>query len=336
MSAHALPGLWQARSRCAACRRGGQRVRAALSCRCGGAVGPQPRLAPRCRGVLRAAVRRADQRGHGRHDLERVSDALAEPDADLLERVRRARALNMDETGWRTAGERRALWGAFTDRHAVVRVRADRHEDHARELLADTSAIVTSDRWWAYSAPAARSPPGLLGAPPARLQGPRRGARRREGLRRGGTADLRGAVLELGDLPAHPRPQRAQASHPRAAPRVQADPAHLRRQAGPLPAHARDGAQPAQALAGAVDVRRPRASSRPTTTPNAPCAARSSTASCPSAPSPTMASGASNGCSRCTPPAASSASHCTTTSSTPSPPTPAAIPCRSWPEPTKD
>jgi transposase len=83
--------------------------------------------------------------------LERVADALEGPDTDLLERVRAARALNMDETGWRTAGERRALWGAFTDRHAVLRVRADRHEDHARELLADTTAIVTSDRWWAYS-----------------------------------------------------------------------------------------------------------------------------------------------------------------------------------------
>jgi transposase len=83
--------------------------------------------------------------------LQRVSDALADPDADLLERVREARALNMDETGWRTAGERRALWGAFTERHAVLRVRADRHEDHARELLGDTSAIVTSDRWWAYT-----------------------------------------------------------------------------------------------------------------------------------------------------------------------------------------
>jgi transposase len=57
----------------------------------------------------------------------------------------------MDETGWRTAGQRRALWGAFTDRHATLRVRADRHEDHARELPADTTAIVTSDRWWAYS-----------------------------------------------------------------------------------------------------------------------------------------------------------------------------------------
>jgi transposase len=83
--------------------------------------------------------------------LGRVADALADPDAELLERVRAARALNMDETGWRTAGDRRALWGAFTDRHAVLRVYADRHEDHAKALLADTSAIVTSDRWWAYS-----------------------------------------------------------------------------------------------------------------------------------------------------------------------------------------
>jgi transposase len=30
-------------------------------------------------------------------------------------------------------------------------VASDRHEDHAKELLADTDAIVTSDRWWAYA-----------------------------------------------------------------------------------------------------------------------------------------------------------------------------------------
>lgn len=83
--------------------------------------------------------------------LQRVADALEQPDADLLKRVRAAKTLNMDETGWRTAGERRALWGAFTDRHAVLRVRDSRHEDHAKELLDDTGAIVTSDRWWAYS-----------------------------------------------------------------------------------------------------------------------------------------------------------------------------------------
>ena len=83
--------------------------------------------------------------------LQRVADALQQPDADLLERVRVARALNMDETGWRTSGQQRALWGAFTERHGVLRVRADRHEDHAKALLGDTSAIVTSDRWWAYA-----------------------------------------------------------------------------------------------------------------------------------------------------------------------------------------
>ena len=83
--------------------------------------------------------------------LSRSAEALADPHADLLERLRSARALNMDETGWRTAGERRALWGVFDDRHAYLHVAADRHEDHAKELLAATEAIVTSDRWWAYS-----------------------------------------------------------------------------------------------------------------------------------------------------------------------------------------
>jgi transposase len=83
--------------------------------------------------------------------LARVADALEHPYAELLDRVRAARRLNMDETGWRTAGQRRALWGAFTDRHAVLRIAPDRHEEHARDLLGETTAIVTSDRWWAYT-----------------------------------------------------------------------------------------------------------------------------------------------------------------------------------------
>ncbi len=48
-------------------------------------------------------------------------------------------------------GKRRALWGIFDQRHAYLHVAPDRHEDHAKELLADTTAIVTSDRWWAYT-----------------------------------------------------------------------------------------------------------------------------------------------------------------------------------------
>jgi transposase len=82
--------------------------------------------------------------------LTRGGDALAEPYADLLDRVRSSHALNIDETGWRLKGAQRALWGAFTERHAVFAITASRHEDHARDLLADTTAIVTSDRWWAY------------------------------------------------------------------------------------------------------------------------------------------------------------------------------------------
>jgi len=83
--------------------------------------------------------------------LGRAAQALEDPYEDLAERVRSSQSLNMDETGWRTAGERRALWGMFTDRHAYFHLAADRHADHAKSLLADTEAIVTSDRWWAYS-----------------------------------------------------------------------------------------------------------------------------------------------------------------------------------------
>jgi transposase len=83
--------------------------------------------------------------------IDRASDALAEPHADLLCTLRGSNAVNMDETGWRTAGQRRALWGIFDQRHAYLHVARDRHEDHAKELLADTKAIVTSDRWWAYA-----------------------------------------------------------------------------------------------------------------------------------------------------------------------------------------
>jgi len=82
--------------------------------------------------------------------LARAADALIEPCADLLERVRCAAALNMDETGWRLRGTQRALWGAFTERHAILRIEPDRHEDRAKDLLGASAAIVTSDRWWAY------------------------------------------------------------------------------------------------------------------------------------------------------------------------------------------
>jgi transposase len=83
--------------------------------------------------------------------LQRAGQALADPYQQLGERVRASESLNMDETGWRTAGERRALWGMFTGHHAFFHLAADRHEDHAKRLLKGHQGIVTSDRWWAYA-----------------------------------------------------------------------------------------------------------------------------------------------------------------------------------------
>jgi transposase len=82
--------------------------------------------------------------------LQRAGDALEQPYEHLLTAVRGARHVNMDETGWRLRGERRFLWGAFSARHAVMRIVADRHADRVGELLGASAAIVTSDRWWAY------------------------------------------------------------------------------------------------------------------------------------------------------------------------------------------
>jgi transposase len=82
--------------------------------------------------------------------LQRAGDALERPYEQLLAAVRGSRHVNVDETGWRLRGEQRFLWGAFSARHAVMRIVADRHADRVDELLANSTAIVTSDRWWAY------------------------------------------------------------------------------------------------------------------------------------------------------------------------------------------
>jgi transposase len=83
--------------------------------------------------------------------LARAGDALENPYDDLRERVRANKSVNMDETGWRLKGSQRALWGMFTDRHALFHLAPDRHEDHAKQLLEGHAGIVTSDRWWAYA-----------------------------------------------------------------------------------------------------------------------------------------------------------------------------------------
>ncbi len=82
--------------------------------------------------------------------LQRQGIALREPQKRLCDAVRSAPVLCVDETGWKQAGERRFLWGAFTEEAAVLRVAPSRHREEAEELLGSSTAIVSSDRWWAY------------------------------------------------------------------------------------------------------------------------------------------------------------------------------------------
>ena len=80
--------------------------------------------------------------------ISRAGEALQEPHDELLRHVRDARAINIDETGWRTAGGRRTLWGVLTARQAPFRIAPDRHRREAEALLGPHfSGIACSDRW---------------------------------------------------------------------------------------------------------------------------------------------------------------------------------------------
>ena len=81
---------------------------------------------------------------------QRASAALEGPHERLAASVLGSPAINVDETGWRTAGEGRALWTATAPAAAIFRVAENRHRDRLEELIGDYEGIVCSDRWWAY------------------------------------------------------------------------------------------------------------------------------------------------------------------------------------------
>jgi transposase len=83
--------------------------------------------------------------------VHRAGEALAQPYVGLHDQIRSAPAVNIDETGWRTAGDKRTLWGALTPTTAVFRIAPDRHEREAKALLGEEfHGVACSDRWWAY------------------------------------------------------------------------------------------------------------------------------------------------------------------------------------------
>ncbi len=83
--------------------------------------------------------------------IQRAGEALAGPYTQLEQRIKSASVVNIDETGWKTAGGNRTLWGALTSRTAVFRIAAGRHAFEARTLLGERfTGIVCSDRWRGY------------------------------------------------------------------------------------------------------------------------------------------------------------------------------------------
>jgi transposase len=75
--------------------------------------------------------------------IQRAGEALAAPHTRLEQQIKKASVVNIDETGWKTAGGRRTLWGALTSETAVFRIAAGRHGCEARMLLGEGSARVS-------------------------------------------------------------------------------------------------------------------------------------------------------------------------------------------------
>ncbi|MGH7347732.1 MAG: IS66 family transposase [Candidatus Rokuibacteriota bacterium] len=83
--------------------------------------------------------------------VQRAGEALGAPHTRLEQEIKAASVVNIDETGWKTAGGRRTLWGALTSQTAVFRIAAGRHASESRMLLGERFAgIVCSDRWRGY------------------------------------------------------------------------------------------------------------------------------------------------------------------------------------------
>ena len=83
---------------------------------------------------------------------QRASEALAGPHCQLQDWVLDQGALHVDETGWRTSGEGRALWTATTADAAVFVIAEHCNREQFNALIGTTyPGIVVSDRWNGFS-----------------------------------------------------------------------------------------------------------------------------------------------------------------------------------------
>jgi transposase len=83
---------------------------------------------------------------------QRASDALAGPHLQLQDWVLDQDAVHVDETGWRTRGEGRALWTATTPDAVFLQIAEHCNREQFNALIAtEYAGIVISDRWNGYS-----------------------------------------------------------------------------------------------------------------------------------------------------------------------------------------
>jgi transposase len=81
---------------------------------------------------------------------QRASDALAGPHAQLHDWVLDQGAVHVDETGWRTAGDGRALWTLTTPGAAIFQIAEHCNREQFQALIGPYAGIVISDRWTGY------------------------------------------------------------------------------------------------------------------------------------------------------------------------------------------
>jgi transposase len=82
---------------------------------------------------------------------QRASDALAGPHCQLQDWVLDQDAVHVDETGWRTRGEGRALWTASTHGATFLQIAEHCNREQFNALVGTNYAgIVISDRWNGY------------------------------------------------------------------------------------------------------------------------------------------------------------------------------------------
>jgi transposase len=82
---------------------------------------------------------------------QRASEALAGPHCQLQDWVLDQAAVHVDETGWRTGGEGRALWTAATPEATFLQIAEHCNREQFDALIGTFAGIVISDRWNGFS-----------------------------------------------------------------------------------------------------------------------------------------------------------------------------------------